>query len=130
MSDLKVVKTRIHAGKWEGVISTSRPQNSPPAILVTNGGRRIRGVAMTKDARDPCNWKLAIDIPPEFISDGVQVFVITDDRDGAVLDSFAVVTGEILEDDVRSEVHLLRAELDMLKRVFRGEERRKVAVAD
>ena len=130
MSDFKVVKTRIHAGKWEGVIMTSRPQNSPPAILVTNGGRRIRGVAMTRDSRDLLCWKLAIDIPPEFISDGMQVFIITDDRDGSVLDSFAVLTGEILEDDIRSEVEVLRSELDMLKRVFRGEEPRRVAVAD
>jgi hypothetical protein len=33
--------------------------------------------------------------------------------------AFAIVTGEPLDDDIRAELDLLRAELEMLKRAFR-----------
>ena len=36
-----------------------------------------------------------------------------------VLGSFTLIAGEALGDDLRAEVSLLRAELDMLKRAFR-----------
>jgi hypothetical protein len=49
----------------------------------------------------------------------VQVFLINDAATGETLDSFTIITGEPLEDDIRAEVELLRAELDMLKRAFR-----------
>ncbi len=49
----------------------------------------------------------------------MQTFLITETASGVRLGSFAIVTGEPLEDDIRAELDLLRAELDMLKKAFR-----------
>jgi len=38
---------------------------------------------------------------------------------GDKLGHFTIITGVAMEDDIRAEMDLLRAELDMLKRAFR-----------
>lgn len=58
-------------------------------------------------------------IPAERIADGVQTFVIRDRRTDQGLASFAIVAGDALAEDIRAEIGLLRAELDMLKKAFR-----------
>ena len=57
--------------------------------------------------------------PGRLLSDGVQTFLISDPDTGEKLASFAVLAGDALGDDIRAEMDLLRAELDMLKRAFR-----------
>jgi len=49
----------------------------------------------------------------------VQTVVLRDPATGARLAHFTIITGMPLEADIRAEVDLLRAELDMLKRAFR-----------
>jgi hypothetical protein len=117
MSHFTVTKTRIHAGIWEGAITASGPDSAAPRIEVTHLEKPLSSFALSKDGDG--RWALRIAIPPEFLSDGVQVFVISDKASGEKLDSFTIITGEPLEDDIRAEVDLLRAELDMLKRAFR-----------
>jgi len=78
----------------------------------------IDGVAVTENA-EAGHWLLQIAIPVETIADGVQTFLINDATNSERLDSFTLVAGETLADDIRPEVDLLRAELDMLKRAFR-----------
>ena len=68
---------------------------------------------------EPGTWHVAVAIPAQVLADGVQTFVIRDRETGAMLASFAIVTGQPLEDDLRAEISLLRAELDMLKGAFR-----------
>ena len=118
MSDFTVTRKRIHAGIWEGVVAGSGSNDDPADIEVTHLEQPIHSTSLTKDTT-PGQWQLRIAIPPELLSDGVQVFLINDKKTGEKLDSFTIVTGEALEDDIRSEVELLRAELDMLKRAFR-----------
>lgn len=60
-----------------------------------------------------------IPVPNEAVADGVQNFVIFDSATGEKLGDFTLICGEISGDDLRVEVELLRAELDMLKRAFR-----------
>ena len=119
MSELSLVKTRIQAGIWEGVLSGGLGTGEAPEILVTHLEQPVSTVAITADAEQPGTWNVKIAIPPDLLSDGVQTFLIFDALSGEKLDSFTVVTGEPLEDDIRGELELLRAELDMLKRAFR-----------
>lgn len=58
-------------------------------------------------------------MPKEAICDGVQSFAIREAASDAMLGSFTLIAGEALDHDLRAEVSLLRAELDMLKRAFR-----------
>ena len=118
MSKFTVAKTRIHAGVWEGVVTAPDASDAEPEIEVTHLERAVTSTALARDGKAD-RWTLRIAIPPELLADGVQVFTITDKATGQKLDSFTIVTGEPLEDDIRAEVELLRAELDMLKRAFR-----------
>ena len=119
MSDLTLVKTRIQAGIWEGVLSGGLGTGEAPQIEVLHLEQPIKSVAIAADPEQAGAWNVKIAIPPDLLSDGVQTFVIRDAEDGEKLGSFAVLTGEPLEDDIRGELDLLRAELDMLKRAFR-----------
>lgn len=117
MSDYTVTKTRLFAGVWEGVITGGGEQI--PEIEVSHLGETLDGVKITASDKEPGEWVLQITIAARLLCDGVQVFVISERGSGEKLTAFTIVTGEPLEDDIRAEVELLRAELDMLKRAFR-----------
>jgi len=118
MSELVLTKTRIQAGIWEGVLIAADP-NATPQIEVIHLDQKLDAVVVAPDPESPGRHLVAIPIPVELMTDGVQTFLIQDAETGDKLDSFAVITGEPLEDDIRSEVDLLRAELDMMKKAFR-----------
>lgn len=119
MSEMTLVKTRLQAGIWEGVLSNGLDAGEAPEIVVTHLEHPVGSVAVTADPQNPGSWTVKIAIPPDLLSDGVQTFLICDAGTGEKLDSFTIVTGVPLEDDIRGELDLLRAELDMLKRAFR-----------
>ncbi|QCO56211.1 hypothetical protein EOK75_11010 [Pseudorhodobacter turbinis] len=110
----KLIKTRMRAGVWEGVLIGA---GDAPEIHVWHLGEPIAGATLT--AMEGGNWALQVPIPVETLCDGVQTFLIFDAASDEKLGHFALVSGDALEDDIRAEVDLLRAELDMLKRTFR-----------
>ena len=116
MSDAKLVKTRLRAGVWEGVLSGV---SGEPAIEVLHLEKPIAGTAVTEMGEQPGHWAVRVPIPAEVLSEGVQTFLIRDKASGDKLGHFTIITGVAMEDDVRAELDLLRAELDMLKRAFR-----------
>lgn len=116
MTELVITKTKLHGGTWEGIVTGSG--DAPPAVSVTHLENPLPDVTLTA-AAEAGSWLLHIPVPVEAIADGVQTILITDTETGARLDSFTLIAGEALGDDLRAEVDLLRAELDMLKRAFR-----------
>jgi hypothetical protein len=120
MSDagtLTLAKTRLIEGAWEGVL-TGASGDEPPDLSVTHFETPVDGVTLDK-LPDGSGWRVRVPIPPEVISDGVQTFVIRAAGSEETLDSFSILAGEALSEDIRAEIELLRAELDMLKRAFR-----------
>ena len=118
MSAYSLTKTRFKEGVWEGLLTAGTSGAPTPEITVDFDGRPVRGVTVTEtDA--PGRWGLAVPVPQEAICDGVQTFAIREAASDEVLGSFTLIAGEALGDDLRAEVSLLRAELDMLKRAFR-----------
>jgi hypothetical protein len=115
MSDLKLNKTRLFEGVWEGVLSGEA--DGAPEIEVTHLQEPVAGVEVI--LRPEGDWVVRVPIPAEKISDGVQTFVIRDRRSGDTLDSFTLLAGDALSFDIRAEMALLREELDLLKRAFR-----------
>ncbi|MEM1235807.1 MAG: hypothetical protein AAGI10_02475 [Pseudomonadota bacterium] len=113
-SALTVTKTRLREGVWEGVVSGSAVS---PQISVTHLENSIEGVKV--EALGDNQWTLRVPIPASALSDGVQTFLIQHAETGATLGNFAIAAGAPLSEDLRAEVDLLRAELDMLKRAFR-----------
>jgi hypothetical protein len=78
----------------------------------------VDGVDVQEDRVEEC-WHVRVPIPVDRIADGVQTFVIRDLREDMLLGSFSIVAGDALAEDIRAELSLLRAELDMLKKAFR-----------
>lgn len=116
MSETKLTKTRIRAGVWEGVMTGTAPE---PVLEVLHLEIAVRGVTVTAIPDRAGDWLVRVPIPVELLTEGVQTFLIQDKATGARLEHFTIITGVAMEDDMRAEVDLLRAELDMLKRAFR-----------
>lgn len=116
MSDYKVEKTRIIEGVWEGVITSDSGSTETPKIKVTHLGLPLDGVTV-EPVED--HWVLRIPIPLPTLSEGVQTYLIMDATTDEEVNSFALIAGAALSHDIRIELDLLRAELDMLKRAFR-----------
>ena len=116
MSTLTLTPTKMRRGVWEGVITNTHPEK--PQLSVTHLNKEVPVFELTENKEEDL-WLLQIPIPEEAIADGVQTFVISDKIDGARIGHFTLIAGEALGDDMRVEIELLRAELDMLKRAFR-----------
>lgn len=119
MSDMSVTKTRMKEGIWTGVLHRVNETEHAdlPRVEVTLDTRALDGVEVTPNPDG--GYILRVPIPMEALSDGLQTFLIKDADSGDLLDKFAVIAGEAVEGDIRAEIDLLRAELDMLKAAFR-----------
>ena len=118
MSYFALTKTRFREGVWEGLLTAKARDSAPPEIAVTLRDLPVRGVTVTATSQEG-RYVVEVPVPMEAVGDGVQTFLIRDAATDTVLDSFTLIAGEALGDDIRAEVDLLRAELDMLKRAFR-----------
>ena len=113
---MQFINTQIRAGVWQGdLVGTGE---TPPDLRVTHLGAPLEDVTCLHDLANNV-WRVRVPIPLALISDGVQTFVISD-ASGHALASFALLAGDALAEDIRAEVDLLRAELDLLKSAFRA----------
>ncbi|MEM7718361.1 MAG: hypothetical protein AAF222_04100 [Pseudomonadota bacterium] len=111
---------RLVEGVWEGLLSSRT--TSVPRLLVRHRDEFVGEPETTEaDAAtgEPGQWFVRFQLPLERLSDGVQTFVIEDAATGEALAHETIFAGEMVDDDIRAEVSLLRAELDLLKRAFR-----------
>lgn len=113
--DMTLTKTRIRAGIWEGVLTAAEA----PKLEVLHLERSLPGVQVQPIPGREGEHSVRVPIPLDVLSEGVQTFVIRAAGSDETLAHFTIVTGVPLEDDIRAEIDLLRAELDMLKRAFR-----------
>jgi hypothetical protein len=119
MTNLTLTKTQFRGGVWEGVLTGLLGPGEVPELSVTHLEQPVGEVSLRADTAHPGDWAVRIALPPEVMSDGVQTVLITDASTGDRLGAITVIAGEPLEDDIRAELDLVRAELDMLKRAFR-----------
>lgn len=115
---IELTKLRMVEGVWHGAIKHRGRDDWKPNIEVTHLDFPVDGVDVEEDRVEEF-WRISVPIPVDRISDGVQTFVIRDRSEDAVLGSFSIVAGDALAEDIRAEMSLLRAELDMLKKAFR-----------
>ena len=87
-------------------------------LQVTHEDAVVSDIILTHN-QSADHWTLSVPIPPEAIADGVQTLIIRDADTDAKIGHITLIAGEVLSDDIRAEMDLLRAELDMLKRAFR-----------
>jgi len=110
---LKLEQGRIAGGVWEAVVTGS---GTAPVIDALHAGRAVEGVEVQPVAGKAGCFTVRVPIPAWALNEGVQTFLVQ--SDGAVLAQFTLVAGQPLDEDIRAELSLLRAELDLLKRAF------------
>ncbi len=118
MSNLTLTKIHFRNNRWKGRIQDSDNTGMRPDIRVTYLDQPVDSVDL-QESDGMGTWDLLIPIPPHAVADGVHTFLIIDGTDDTKLGDFTLLAGEAITDDLRAEVELLRAELDMLKRAFR-----------
>ena len=116
MATAHFINTRIKSGIWRGDLTGAGDQS--PALQVIHLGTALPDVTCSYDAGHDV-WHVAVPIPAALLADGVQTFLICDET-GATLESFSIVAGAPLDEDLRAEIGLLRGELEMLKKAFRA----------
>lgn len=121
MSELQLTKLNLRNGVWEGLISGAGDAGARPDIRVTHMDQPVSGVELGELAEqgEAGQWMLRVPVPRHAIADGVQTFLIFDGATDTKLADFTLIAGEPADENLRAEVELLRAELDMLKRAFR-----------
>ncbi|MEM6407642.1 MAG: hypothetical protein AAF700_04410 [Pseudomonadota bacterium] len=116
MSDMVLTRTRIQGGVYEGVLSGG---GEDPKLVATCAGEPAGPVTVSHDPEIAGAYSVRFEIPADFLTDGVQTVLLSDPETGARLDGFSILTGQPIDEDLRGEIALLRAELDMLKKAFR-----------
>ena len=110
---MKLETGRIAGGVWEAVLTGVA---TAPVIEALHAGREIDGVEVQADAGKAGRFVVRVPIPAWALNDGVQTVLVR--SDGVTLAQFTLVAGQPLDEDIRAELSLLRAELDLLKRAF------------
>lgn len=115
-STLELLPFGLRKGVWTATVTQT--DSGVPQIEVLHLDRPVE--AMTLQATENTSeWALTVPIPEDAISDGVQTFTVVDKITSETIGTFTILAGDVLGADIRAEVDLLRAELDMLKRAFR-----------
>ncbi len=119
MAAVTLTKTVLQAGIWYGMARREGAEDGPPPQLSAwHLEKKLDGFEVSPRPVDG-QWEVRVPIPAEILSDGVQTILIRDDDTGDTVDAVSFVAGAPLQADIRAEVDLLRAELDMLKEAFR-----------
>ena len=120
MSEMTLTRMRLVGGTWEGLLSVRG--TAAPQLCLRHQDELVGEPETVPSGEGPggtANWLVRFTLPLNRISDGVQTIVIEDATTGDALAHETIVAGEVLDEDIRAEVGLLRAELDLLKRAFR-----------
>jgi hypothetical protein len=111
---MTLTQTRIANGIWEGVLTGA---GGTEAVEAVHQGLRLEGLTVSALPGEAKSHLVQLPIPAAVLSEGVQTVLFK--AGGEVIASFTLVAGVPLEEDLRAEISLLRAELDLLKKAFR-----------
>jgi hypothetical protein len=112
VSELSLTKIGLRAGVWQGrLIGPSAAQ-----VEVRHGDVTL-DIEIQPDGDNA--WVLSVPMPPGLLGEGINTFLIRDRDTGGEIGGFAIAIAECGDDDLRADLKLLRAELDLLKQAFR-----------
>lgn len=114
----------LRGGLWRGQV---RRAAAPGRILLVHMGEVLDRAEVTPLGEGV--WQVSVRLPADRLTDGAVTFALHEDTgagDGealqpgsTVLATLPLIAGKALHRDLRAELALLRAELDLLKREFR-----------
>lgn len=115
MAQYLLTQSRLHAGVWDVVLTATG--QSDPTLTATCEGRHLPGLSCVRGDQ-PGTWRVSLQIPADILSEGLQTILLSQ-ADGRKIASLALLAGDVLADDLRAEIGLLRNELDLLKSAMR-----------
>ncbi len=123
MTKLALHETGVVAGVWRGILSGVEGE-TPPALVALRQGSVVDGLSM-QSMDGAGNWQVCLPIPAAALGTRPEAIVIAEAAGGTVLAGFTVGAASADEPagllgDLAVEVALLRAELELVKRVLRG----------
>lgn len=120
MSDVTLVPVRFHAGHWEGELHRADDSvTEAPDLIALHQGEEVAGLHVVAKPGDSGIWTVRFAVPMHLLHDGLQTFLFCMRDGGEKLGDCVILTGSPLSEDIRAEVALLRAELELMKRVLR-----------
>lgn len=120
MAEAKLTKHTLLAGVWHGRMVREDGADGPaPTLSAWYLEKQLDGPVVAPSSDGTGLWDVQLSIPSEILADGVQTILIRDDASGETLADVTLIAGAPIDQDIRAEMELLRAELDMLKRAFR-----------
>lgn len=112
----KIMTGHIRQGIWTALLDL--PRGTTPDLEVVHNGQPLAGMTLTAACDEHGGWLLAIPIPAETLSDGVQIYSVRDVASNTVIGHIPIMLGEDVADSLTAEVALLRAELEVVKRAL------------
>ena len=109
---MRLDRISLRAGRYEGLLTAA---DAPATIEAVHLGEVVAHARINHTDE---GYRVAVDLPATVLADGVQVIALQAPG-GEVLDRVTVMAVEALAHDIRAEMALLRAELEMLKTAFR-----------
>lgn len=116
----------VNAGTWSGMLTAAE---APSRVALVHRGEILSiGQLSPAGGEDEGTWQVSVDLPASILSDGVHSLLLIADggqdedppmSDAVQLDSLNLMAGAPLEHELLAEIHMMRAELDLLKREFR-----------
>ncbi len=120
----------LKGGMWRGHLSGL--DAAPARVVLVHQGEILSEARVTPlphaAPEAPRGWSVEVQLPARAVSEGLQTLLLIADpgaapegvRPGArPLARLPILAGRPLDDDLQTEVAMLRAELDLLKREFR-----------
>jgi hypothetical protein len=116
--------TGLRGGVWQGVLHAA---TAPSRVSLEDDGV-VLATARVTPAAEAGAFHVRVQVPSDWLSDGAHCFqLIADDGQGDEapgpdadrLAALPVTAGAAHAEDMRSEIALIRAELDLLKREVR-----------
>lgn len=119
MTDLTLTRIRIENGIYRGILQVGSANKSFQISAILDGDP-IGVLALTPVPNKSQECRLEIELPSNVLNEGVHQIAVVDLATNTILDSFALILGHPEAEDFRSEVALLRAELELLKKALRS----------
>ena len=117
---LRIEPTRFAEGIWRALLSQpSDLKAPPPKIEVLLQRSPIRGVRVDPLNKENC-YKLSVPIPANSVGFGTYMPMFVEQGSSKVLSRIVLSGGNLNGEDLRAEMAELRAEIDLLKRLFRA----------
>ena len=119
---MKLTRTQFIQGQYTGILEVPTSTKNPPKIILIHAPNPP--VTCTLTPIKSGSYEVTTSITNSDISDGVSIFLIVEDGNLDILDSFTIQVSGADEPALKEDVALLRDELDMLKRAFRNHARK------